>query len=249
VTRQHDELLSVADVARLLGVNERDVHRIPVPRYGYEGIPGAIYHRSEVEAWRDLDLVSPNSLLKQLRVKKEDAHLRQLQSEIQHTKKGKRKKRFRDEVRQPAYQHCPHCGSPFHSEKRKVEVDDYDEEDNGHAGSWQAAAARGNRARNVTVEYKGRKKDITHHVQPDVEQTHKNAEAAASISMQPKIESYTLLTCTNQKCGYRVEIDQLKYEVSIYELFDPGEEDVDERSVQAAIGEVNGDLPENDGNE
>jgi hypothetical protein len=230
----YDELLSIADLARILGVSERDVHEIPVSRWRYKGIPGACYHRSEIEAWRDRELASPNGLLRQLQARYEEMRLRILRSEVQYTKTGKRKKRFRGDDRQPSFQNCLACGSPLASEMREYDqTEDYD--DSNDSNPVSPAVSNGT-ARNVLVEHKGRRgrKIAARQVQMNVDQVRKNAEALAHVHHEPKVIRYKIFLCTNTRCeryGEPAEFHELEAESDLHDLFEHGDPVVDDTAI------------------
>jgi len=250
----HDKQLSVAAVACLLGISEKHVKQIPVHRRG-RPLYGVYYLRSEIEAWRDRDLASPDSQLKRLRAKQEDIKLRKLWIEIPYTKTGKKKPSFRDEGRQPPYQNCLACGSPLASKIEEYWEEPYEEDNNGQAGERRPPSPPliYGVPRNIPVEQKGcrGRKVEARHVQLDVDQVRKNAEAAAHIRPQPKFIRKQILFCKNPRCSeYNdpVEQHELADRAALYELFEHDEVEIDDRSIQAAIAEI-GDLPANHGDE
>lgn len=116
-----DDLFTISDVARALGVSRNDVHLIPVePRPVGQT---TCYRKGDIVKWAAADRELPTSMLRTLQAKRKAAALRQAKHADPYTKTGKLKKRFREarkKVREDALRErvgkkeiCEECGEYF----------------------------------------------------------------------------------------------------------------------------------------
>lgn len=221
-----DTVISVEDAACELQVTVRDLQAILKPKQAeWDQRDCSYYECRDIELLKRIaaDPTQPECfLIRLMQDHKQFLDGRLLKSQDPLTLTGKVKKNFQKkrqpEASQPAYRNCPDCGNPL---TVKIESDlEYPDDEDDHGPSewvadWRKAADRGNRARNVTVEYKGRKKGPTNDVRPDVDQAVKNA-AATKARPEPRLVRYEVYSCKN--CGYEAMPIQLRDDCDVTPL-------------------------------